>query len=36
MKQEKPKETTENKQPVRRPNWGGTLTLTGVKKPKKK
>jgi hypothetical protein len=29
---EQPKET----QPLRRPNWGGTLTLKGVKKNKKK
>jgi len=27
---------TESKQPVKRPNFGGTLTLTGIKKPKKK
>ena len=30
-KEEQPKEA----QPVRRPNWGGTLTLKGVKKKKK-
>lgn len=36
MKQEKQKEQTESKQPIKRPNFGGTLTLKGVKKNNKK
>jgi len=37
MKQDNKKEQTEPKQPEKRPNhWGGTLTLKGIKKTKKK
>jgi len=30
------KEQPKEPQPLKRPNWGGTLTLKGVKKHKKK
>jgi len=35
QKQEKDKSNTESKAPVKRPNFGGTLTLSGIKKKKK-
>ena len=38
MTQPKQKEEakTETKQPAKKPNFGGTLTLSGIKKTKKK
>ncbi len=34
-KQKEEKAQTESKTPAKRPNFGGTLTLSGIKKKKK-